>query len=107
LDANRTTVKPPSSLELPFLRKPPPEVWQLIGSLLTLANAASLAFSFKFIAHTLGTQSWCDLRATEISDVGDIDASNLLEIEEGRISLPLMGGKVHRGNFFRVIDGDD
>jgi hypothetical protein len=42
-----------------------------------------------------------------LEDVGDIDASNLLEIEEGRISLPLTGGKVHCGNFFRVIDGDD
>lgn len=42
-----------------------------------------------------------------LEDVGDIDASNLLEIEEGRISLPLTGGKVHRGNFFHVIDGDD
>jgi len=42
-----------------------------------------------------------------LEDVGDIDASNLLEIKEGRISLPLIGGKVHGGNFFLVIDGDD
>ena len=41
-----------------------------------------------------------------LEDDKNIDASNLLEIEEGRISLPLMGGKVHRGNFFLVIDGD-
>lgn len=66
--ADRTAVKPPSSLELPFLRKLPPEVWQLIGSFLALADADSLAFSCKFMAHTLGTQSWCDLQATEISE---------------------------------------
>jgi hypothetical protein len=42
-----------------------------------------------------------------LEDVGDINASNLLEIEEGRILLPLTGGKVHRGNFFHVINGDD
>ena len=42
-----------------------------------------------------------------LEDIRDINASNLLKIKEGRISLPLMGGKVHRGNFFHVIDGDD
>ena len=42
-----------------------------------------------------------------LKDVGDINASNLLKIEEERISLPLMGGKVHHSNFFRVINGDD
>ena len=42
-----------------------------------------------------------------LEDIGDINASNLLEIKEGRISLPLMGGKVYCGNFFHVIDGDD
>ena len=36
----------------------------------------------------------------------DIDASVLLEIEEGKRSLPLTGGKVHRGNVFVVVNDD-
>jgi len=42
-----------------------------------------------------------------LKDIRDINASNLLEIEEGRISLLLTGGKVHHGNFFLIIDGDN
>jgi len=40
-----------------------------------------------------------------LEDVEDIDASNLLEIEEGKKSLPL-GGKVHRGRVFSVVNDD-
>ena len=38
-----------------------------------------------------------------LEDVEDIDASNLLEIEEGKKSLPF-GGKVHRGTSFSVAN---
>jgi hypothetical protein len=40
-----------------------------------------------------------------LEDVEDIDASNLLGIEEGEKSL-LLGGKVHRGSFFFVVNED-
>jgi hypothetical protein len=38
-----------------------------------------------------------------LEDVEDIDASYLLEIEEGKKSL---GGKVYRGSFLIVVDDD-
>jgi hypothetical protein len=40
-----------------------------------------------------------------LEDVEDIDASNLLEIEEGKKSLRF-GGKVHRGSSFSVANVD-
>jgi hypothetical protein len=40
-----------------------------------------------------------------LEDVEDIDASNLLEIEEGKKSLGI-GGKVHRGSSFFVVNED-
>ena len=40
-----------------------------------------------------------------LEDVEDIDASNLLEIEEGKKSLRI-GGKVYRGSFFFVVNED-
>jgi hypothetical protein len=41
-----------------------------------------------------------------LEDVEDIDASNLLEIEEGKKSILLIGGKVHRGIVFFVVNVD-
>jgi len=41
-----------------------------------------------------------------LEDVEDIDAINLLEIEEGEKSLFLKGGNVHRGSFFFVVNDD-
>ena len=38
-----------------------------------------------------------------LEDVEDIDASNLLEIEEGK-SLPLTGENAHRGGFLYVVN---
>jgi hypothetical protein len=41
-----------------------------------------------------------------LENVEDIDASILLEVEEGKKSLELTGGKVHRGSAFGVVDDD-
>jgi len=40
-----------------------------------------------------------------LEDNKDIDASDLLEVEEGKESLRL-GGKVHRGSLFLVVSDD-
>jgi hypothetical protein len=40
-----------------------------------------------------------------LEDVEDIDASNLLEIEEEKKSLGI-GGKVHRSSSFLVVNED-
>jgi len=39
-----------------------------------------------------------------LEDVKDINASNLLEIEEGKKSLPLT--EVHRSSFFDIVNDD-
>ena len=60
--APRATAKPSSSLELPFLYKPPPGAWRLIGSFLAPADTASLASLASswhiFLALSLGVISW-------------------------------------------------